>query len=227
MENYVTQGHLCLSRSNIDSYNFDLSRMIEKFDLYDLCGSASRKDVDNNGAAIVITGKQYIVTFNKASGRGTHEGTFARIYKDLHGGGEIVNSNEAWEYYRRCKNEYITGAITYESVNRIGVISDFSGGIVVELGLDSKSDLNRTISPRVFESFKAFYNDYNNIVRAVCHRYNFNVLFRFYRNHNTAVDVSDSLDNLYYYLEKQVNPNIVDDDEDEFIVGKSVNPQVK
>ena len=227
MENYVTQGHLCLKRSNIDSYNFDLSKMIEKFDLYDLCNLVRERDAENNGAAIVITGKQYIVSYNKASGRGTHEGTFARVYKDLHGGGTIYNSNDAWDAYGKCKKEYITGIITYESVEVLSKLGNYSGGIVFELGVDFGNSINRMISPRMFESFKAFYNDYNAIVQRICHRFNFNVIFRYYRDHNTVADNSDSLDNLYYFLEKHVDPNLVDDDEDEFVIGKSVNSQVK
>ncbi len=200
-------------------YNFELYKMVKDFSFIDLCESVRRKDFDNNGSIVVITDKQYVALYNDAYGRGTHEGALARVYKDIHGGGEISNTDEAYLLYKKCTNDYLIAMATFESVELNSHIPLFEGRIIFDFR--GKEKKNKRITRGMYESFKKFYNDFNDDIKYVFSKYKFKVIYNYYKDGILLKDSSNSLDNLLNEFSNFINDEI--DDTDEIIVGNSVN----
>ena len=94
--------------SNGDDYNYDILPLIENFDFYEFIDYAERfkEEIKDYGAFIVITNKQYIIGYNASFGTGTHLSSFARVMKDIKGGGRILDSNEAKLLTDECIKEF-------------------------------------------------------------------------------------------------------------------------
>ena len=223
MDQDLVNGYLKRKDNKGSCYNFDLYEMINKFSFYDFCDAVKRKDIDNNGACLVITDNQYVLSYNSSFGRGTHEGTFARIIKELYGGGEITNENDAWVLYKKCEKEYITARITYEAgINSLPFRPSFEGRIAFNFIRNIKENKNMTITNGMLESFKSFYNTYNSEIEYVCNKFNFKVVFSYIKDNKVIKDSSNNLDNLYNFIASLLDEN-KNVNEEESIIGISNN----
>ncbi len=180
-----------IRRSNKgDSYNFNLESHIKKFDIYVFFQCNLR---DKYGF-LVITPEKYLIGYNARYGEGTHIGAFARVYRDIHGGGKISGDKEAVylghkcidEYFTACLvNEYRGNEILKEHNNRVYMCFEFA---------------DREIDDNSLKVFKKFYDDYNHEVSFLSIHNGFRVYFNHRENDVTLFDISNSLDNVYNYL---------------------------
>lgn len=205
------------------AYNYDLGPLISNFDLDTFISDAekSKERIQDHGAFIVITNKQYIIGYNAGFGAGTHLSAFARVTKDLFGGGYIANQNEAFKLTGICCRNYITGRIVYECVGYNEYQRPiYSGYINFNL-----NEFDNKITLEQFETFKKFYNDYNEDIKYVTKKYGLNKFYvRFcYKDSNGdgKENKSNSLDELYNHLSKNIDIDKTSIDEQEIIVGKT------
>lgn len=180
---------------NSSMYNYDINPLIDNFSFYDFINSK-----DDLGGFIVITNKQYIIGYNSSFGKGTHLSSYARVMKDLSGGGYISNQMDATFLALNCKKTNITARINYEKIGN----GSYCGGISFDLTL-----LKDGISKEQLEEFKLFYDDYNEEIESISSKLgiqNFYVEFK-YKDTNGAVKrhISNNLDELYKYLCYNVN----------------------
>lgn len=194
--------------------NFDLQKMIDDFDWYDFMAHGATKisygiasgDEFSNGAILIITNKQYVLSYTEGYGQGNHYDTAYRIMKDLHGGGFMT--------YREAKRSH--GQLH----NYIWARSLFENGY----GAITFMDLNN-LNSKNYEVFYTFYNDYNETIKMICQKYNFVVRFTYRDNENKLVAIeSKSLDELLYFLQNHPNKNLdANSNDDEVIIGRSVD----
>lgn len=206
-----------------EKYNYDLKPLVENFSFFDFIGEALRyREIGNDfGAFLVITNKQYVLGYNAGFGVGTHIASFARTFNDINSRGKIENDLEAIRLSSKCQKDYITARIMYECIgeneNRIPI---YSGSI-------SFSIKTLPITPKQFEVFKKFYEDYNNEIELVikkCSINNFCVWFTYdTETSKFNVNKSGNLDNLYKFLESQIDYDKVVDDADEVLIGVGVD----
>lgn len=160
-------------------FNYDLDPLINDFDFYNFCASAYG---DDYGGFLAITDKQFAVGYNAGFGQGSHASSFARFIKDIHGGGDF-SASECNMLSSCTSMMYITARIEYEYVG------DHYEGYI-------HFSFPRVITPDEFETFKTFYNKYNDDLKYVCNKFNFHVSFGAYQY--------KSLDEVYKYIEKNV-----------------------
>jgi hypothetical protein len=102
--------------------NFDLTDLIKYFSFTNLIERSKRNDKENeemgtnleNGAVLVITDKQYVLTYNQGFGASAHNPAFARVYKEIHGGGIIEDFKEMHTLNGKCKKQFIFARIVFE-----------------------------------------------------------------------------------------------------------------
>ena len=223
MSDSNVSGFLNRKRGGGEKYNYDLKPIIENFSFLDFIYDALKnREVGNDfGAFLVLTNKQYVLGYNAGFGVGTHIASFARTFSDLKGHGEVENDLDAIRLSTKCQKDYITARIMYECVgeneNRVPI---YSGSI-------SFSIKKLPISPSQFEVFKKFYDDYNSEIELVvkkCSINNFCVWFTYDTDSSKFnVDKSGNLDNLYKFLESQIDYDKIDDYEDEVLVGVGID----
>lgn len=190
-----------------EKYNYDLSPLINDFSFLDFVHEGLKyREVGNDfGAFLVITDKQYVLGYNAGFGVGTHVASFARTFIDLKGGGRIANDLEALRIAKKCNNEYITARIMYECVGE----DEFRNPIYA--GSISFTLETLPISKGQFDVFKKFYEDYNKEIELVvkkCSINNFCVWYSYKdENKELCIDQASNLDNLYNFLEKNVDYN--------------------
>lgn len=206
-----------------EKYNYDLKPLIENFSFLDFIYDALKnREVGNDfGAFLVMTNKQYVLGYNAGFGVGTHIASFARTFNDINGRGEVKDNLEAIRLSEKCKKEYITARIMYDCVgeneNRVPI---YSGSI-------NFSIKTLPITPSQFEVFKKFYETYNSEIELAvkkCSINNFCVWFTYdTETSKFNVNKSENLDNLYKFLESQIDYDKVVDDEDEVLVGVGID----
>jgi len=164
--------------------------------------------VTDIGAFYMITPKQYIIGINSEFGLGPHLDAFARAMYAIKTGKNIVFSmdKEIVELKKETRlRGYLTGRITYTS----------NQGGIFNISIPEK------ISPSIFSSFEAFYNDYNEQIKDFCSKYEFRV--------SVSCDkVRTDTDNLDFALEelrKRIDPSLEKDD-DEVIIGKATGKKM-
>lgn len=200
-----------------DKINFDIHKMIDSFDWYDFMSRGAHKtsygiasgEECSNASLLLITNKQYILSYTEGYGQGVHYDAAARIIKDLHGGGYLTKK-EAMQSHG-CLHNYIWARIIFE--NGIGAIS-----FMDLANLNSKN----------YELFCCFYNDYNETIKVLCNRYNFVVRFT-YRDENKKLIAieSKSLDELLLFLQNHLQKDIeVIDDKEEIIIGRTIDSRI-
>ena len=82
------------------------------------------------------------------------------------------------------------------------------------------NEFGRKITPNQFASFKEFYDDYNEDIKYVTKNYNFTVSIHYTDEFGKKISKeSKSLDELYYYLENNIDYNKVIEEE-KIIIGK-------
>lgn len=221
-------GYIARKNGGGSSYNYDLIPLIDNFsfDTFIQDAEKSKDGLQEHGAFLVITNKQYIIGYNAGYGAGTHLSAFARTTKDMFGGGSISNQNEAFKLTGICCRNYITARIVYECVsyneNRRPI---YSGYINFNL-----NEFDNKITLEQFETFKAFYDDYNEDIKYVTKKYGSNKFYvRFcYKDQNDTgkENVSASLDELYNHLSNSIDQEKIIFDEFEIIGKNKKNRQV-
>ena len=209
MEERVTTLPNILKDSR-EEYNFDIKEMIDNFDYYDYLINLNNQD--RNNAFLIITDKQYIIGYNQNYGEGIHNHAFARCMKDLKGGGTILQKEEK-ELTSECINNYLTGRLTYED-NRKYILFNLTTG--------DKTIKNKNISPKQYEVFKMFYDDYNERIK----NSSIEVDFHYALNNRSIGHTSNNLDELLILLEGLID-NSLDNEKEEIIIGKPLNNDVK
>ena len=196
-------------------YNYDLSTLTNDFDFYEFIDYAEKfkDELKDYGAFIVITGKQYIIGYNASFGEGTHLSSFARVMKDLKGGGIILNSIEAKQLTDECINKYLTGRIMYERCESVGR-PRCEGHISFNL-------VGKTISIEELKVFEKFMESYGLEIKRIIRKYGmdkFKIIVT-YTNENGNLDSihTDNLEDVYELLKKHIEYKT--DDLDEIILG--------
>ena len=207
--------------SNTVKYDFDIKELVDNFSLLDFVKNANVAcDTlgTDYGGFLVCTPKQYIIGYNSDFGAGPHIASYARCMRDITGGGKITSIDDFTRFGTMCTEKYLCGRLVYEKIGENENRKPIFKGI-----LDIMIDGN--ISHEVFESFKKFYEDYNNEIEIVSKRTNgtFNVSY-FDRDVHKRVDTSN-LDSVYSYLEKHADESLVDDEE-ECIIGVETNKEL-
>ncbi len=223
MKDSNISGYVNRKTGSGTKYNYDLKPLIQDFSFLDFISNALRnRQVGNDfGAFLVLTNKQYVLGYNAGFGVGTHIASFARTFNDLNGHGRIVYDSEAIRLSEKCQKDYITARIMYDCVD------ENENGSPIYSGSISFLIKNLPISPKQFEVFKKFYENYNSEIELVvkrCSINNFCVWFRYDTELSKFnVNKSENLDNLYKFLESQIDYDKVVEDEDEVLVGVCVD----
>ena len=224
--NTINNG-LYKKRSQRLIYNYNLYELINNFSFFDFCYEAKELEnpmIDDHGAILVITDKQYILGYNALFGTGNHLGSEARIYKELHGGGNITDRKEAEYLGNLCKDNYIIARIVYEACgeneNRRPL---FDGYIHFYL---HRNGVNKSVSPGMYKSFMNFYNEYNEEISFLCRKFSFHVCCEFLVNGREKHIFSYNLDDVYKYLTSIIDENVTCDDS-ELIIGVPNNVKNK
>lgn len=223
MSDSNVSGFLNRKTGGGEKYNYDLKPLVENFSFLDFIYDALKhREVGNDfGAFLVMTNKQYVLGYNAGFGVGTHIASFARTFNDINNRGKVENDLEAIRLSTKCQKDYITARIMYECIgeneNRVPI---YSGSI-------SFSIKSLPITPKQFEVFKKFYENYNDEIELVvkkCSINNFCVWFAYdTANEKFCTNKSGNLDNLYKFLENNIDYDKVIDDEDEVLVGVGVD----
>ena len=203
--------------SNIVNYNFDLKELVDNFSLLNFIKNGRKvcsSDLgDDFGGFFVCTPKQYIIGYNSNFGSGAHITAFGRVMKDIMGGGEITSIDELTQMGTICTDKYICGRIVYENVGDNIYGRPILKGYISFLIKNNSSH----ISNKMFESFKKFYDDYNDEVSLACKNSNGSFYVSYFDKDNKKRVQSSSLDAVYQYLEKHIDNNLNDEDNEEII----------
>lgn len=109
----INKGYYGRKSGGGSSYNYELAPLIQDFSFYDFIAGCE-PDCDHGGF-LVITDKQYIIGYNAGFGVGGHMSSYARVMKDLQGGGDI-QYRDAVRLNTECCMSYVTARITYENI---------------------------------------------------------------------------------------------------------------
>ena len=193
--------------------NFDLKELTENFSLFKFINDARKNPSEDFGGFLVCTPKQYIFGYNSSFGTGTHSASFGRVMKDISGGGTISNQGELLSLSNKCERTYFCGRLLYECIgnNKFGR-PIFSGGLAF---LTAGS-----ISPKMFETFKKFCEDYKKEIDLVISSSNGTCYLSYYnRELKNSIQTTD-LNEVYNYVESHIDYDY-EIDEDEVIIGVS------
>lgn len=170
--------------SGQDQYNFELDIMSDSSDLLHLIKQGSRcEEGMENGAVLLITEKQYIMSYNRGMGNGPHDSTLARVYANITDHKKL----DFWtikQYCRKAEAILLHARIYAEkdsSVTKVSKILSFS------------FNRERRISQKEFNSFMDFYNEYSWVIK----RENFKV---------SLMGKSMTIENVKDVLENMVDP---------------------
>ena len=202
-EEYTTEEIINLyNTKNIDKYNFNIKSEIDSFSFEDL--------VKRNRIAAILffTDNQYVISYTENYGKGSHDITLTRIYKDIYGGGKITSDKEYEEIKEKLK-DYIFAKITFFT-NRIHIFFE---------GLDNLNNKN-------YNSFLTFYDNFNELFKVLSTKIDFKVSF-FNSNKRTFM-TTNSFDFLLEYLQEQLENSILEpNNKEETIIGIPTNLKKK
>ena len=212
-------------RKNGDSYyfNYDILPLIHNFSFTEFLSTA--KDTEHGGF-LVITNKQYIIGYTAGFGIGTHRATFARVMKEILGGGAITNMQDVRNLANCCIKNLFTARITYDyKGNNKSGLPIYSGSLYFKL---PQGD---TITKEQFEIFKLFYKDYNQELQVLIRKYGiekFNIQYGNIDSSGTKViKTINSLDEFYNYLATRIDNNKILNINNETILGTTSNHKIK
>ena len=204
---------------NYGSYNFDLQELTKNFSFFDFVYNARKATSDglepDFSGFLVCTPKQYIVGYTSDFGKGSHHPAFGRAYKDIHGGGEIVDTMEIARYSTECKINYLCARIHFDSVGM-----DEFGMPVLDGGISIMS--GKKISPEIYETFKKFCEDYAKDINMTISNNPGRFHIGYYDSSRKKSMEASSLDEVITYLEREVDPSL-STDEEEIIIGIPTN----
>lgn len=187
--------------SDFKRYNFDIKEMINSFSFENLTKN------DDSAAVLFFTDNQYITSFTEDYGNGLHFCTLARIYQDIHGGGEIPKNYNDLDsidvIYDNLKN-YFTANIYFVD-NEITFYFNRLDNI-------NKYNVN---------SFLKFYEDISYIFNK------YNILVGFYDKYNIKVFNTNNFDEIIRYLKEHIDNDYIKNDDEEIILGVPTNLKEK
>lgn len=215
-QNYYIKG-----RTDGSKYNFSLEPLIQDFGFFDFILSAETPD---HGGFLVITNNQYIIGYNAGFGEGAHHYAMARCMKDIKGGGIIRDDKEVFLLNYEVQTKCIYARIVYEiyedemSHQKVG-----SGYIVFPFcGLNNQ---NKHFSSLEYEQFLKFYADYNEELKYITKKFDFQVSYTYYDEdnlnqvklddknrpiiqHNYSMDLDNTLEFIKNHLTDDKNMSI-------------------
>lgn len=184
------------------SYRSDMD-LAEGMKDFSFCKFCNRAWLDTEtGSAIVITGKQYIVSYTADLGRGPHAGVFARIMKEFQGGGKIGDDNkEVLRLVRELKDRYIVARIDYSGDEDYyhhklgrGIMTFFFG--------------NKSFSPNEYAVFEQFYEKYNEDIKSACELYKLSIDYEYENSDGDIVRLrTKDLDDIRDYIKNHIDVN--------------------
>ena len=209
------------------NFNYDLFPLINNFSFCDLVDYALEQDkkdteekLEDYGAFFVITDKQYIIGYTAGNGAGTHKSAFARVQKELQGGGVIATLSEAKILTEKCLKNNITARIYYAK-SYLNNFLNYSGHIDIDL-------TDSIITPEKFELFKQLYYKYNDELLYLSSKgKGFQVEYIYLEKNKVLRHESTSLDSLYLYLEQNINKENTNNSNDEIIIGETIKKITK
>ena len=150
------------------SYNYDLLPLIDNFTIRQFCDDVPRKqdEMTDISGVLVITPKQYILGYTRDYGLSTHLIGYARVNKDIHGGGKINNDDDLQYYYNDCRKSYITGRLGADVRLKHGFL-----GYEYNLRINFPADMTWEL----YDSFFNFYRDHNEEIKELNALYGFTV----------------------------------------------------
>ncbi len=207
-------NHYAKGRTAGSKYNFDLETLMKGFDFYEFCDNAGEQD---SNAFIVFTNHQYIMGYTAGFGEGSHVHAFARIYKELHGGGEIRSEGEAINYSSLLQRDYLTVRVFCAETQ--GLRGPYHQGRIY-FDTDSIYRHQPDITPSQYEQFLKFCEKYADDIKRICEEYGMVVEFHTTENGKIKRHTSKSLDEIAEYLQSiAIAPEI--ENEEEVILNKN------
>lgn len=168
-------------------------------------------DVDDYGAFVVMTTKQYVMGYNAGFGFGSHYASYARVLKDISGGGAINNDRDLATLSFKCQANYITIRICCEKTE---------GKHVSCMSVNIPKN---GITKEQFEIFEQFYNDYNDEIEKLCNKFNCHVTFT-KRDGSVKMYISNNLNEVRDYLKSIIDEEkVMDEKFEEKIIGVTPN----
>jgi len=201
--NHYTKGRTVGSK-----YNFDLEDLMKNFDFYDFCANSGEQD---SNAFIVFTNHQYVMGYTAGFGEGSHVYAFARIYKELHGGGNISSEGEAINLSSLLQRDYLTVRVLCNETE--GLNGKYHHG---RLYFDTDSFFRRKpdITPSQYGQFLKFYEAYAGDIKRICEKYGMVVEFNSLEDGVIKRHTSKSLDEVATYLQSiAIAPEIENEEE--------------
>lgn len=192
---------------NNKPYNYSINDLINSFNLDDFIKKGKKMGLYNNSAVLLITNKQYILSWTNNFGMGFHYDTLAQIYKYIYDGEPIKNSLEEFKLERKV-SKYMHAKLFY--LNGCGKMIFF--------GLESLNYKN-------YKIFLNFYNDYNKILERICNENDFEIAFKD-KTVNKMVS-SKNLDKLLDYLQNNLDFNKYVPDDNEQIINNDLEKTSK
>ena len=138
------------------------------------------------GACIVITDNQLITAFNGNGGRGSHNACLARIFADITDGAKL-RYTDVKKYRIGLEGRFLYGKLFVEK--------DLPSSPVSKLLIFSFDREGRKITPREFEAFRLFYDEYGEVLK----KENFYV---------SLMGRKMSIDEVKDTLETMIDPNL-------------------
>ena len=188
-------------------HNFNINDLISNFTLDDFIGRGKKLGLYNNSAVLLITNKQYILSWTNNFGMGFHYEILAQIYKYITEGSPIKNSLEEFKLERKV-SKYMHAKLFYLN----------GSGKMVFYSLESLNYKN-------YKIFLNFYNDYNGILEKICNENDFEIAFK-NKNNNKMIS-SKNLDKLLEYLQNNLDFNKFIQDDNEQIISNDLKSSKK
>lgn len=203
----IYNGYMARKNGDGSNFNFDLTPLIKNFSFFDFFYDAMHADAEDFGAFAVLTTKQYVIGYNAGFGYGSHYTSYARVLKDISGGGMITNQRDLAFLSFKCMADYITVRICCEKL-------EGKRASCITICIPKNG-----ISQEQFDVFEKFYADYNSEIERICNRYDCRVSFGKHEIPGRRF-LSNNLDEVREYLLTIINPEKkVEENFEEVIIG--------
>ena len=194
------------SYNNAFGNNYDLEIMHDSNDFINYVKQGLKMNGYQleNGAVLVITEKQYILSYNLGKGQKGHNSTLSRIHAKLNGIDSDYKLREELQFQTELSKKFLHARIYAD------MTSDYS--IYRHIIFTLKRE---KISEAEFKVFMEFYNNYAAIIK----KYNFRVGFN--KMELTIDELKDYLETIIDYSLENISS------EDEIIIGAPVTSAIK
>lgn len=169
------------------SYNFPLELMNDCEDLYNFAyiGKSTDEEI-GNGAILLITEKQYVLSYNRGMGQGAHNNAIARAYADMAGIGQL-DFKSTVKTCLEAEDKLLLARLYSE---RMGYKKPLENMIVFSF------KRGKNISQQEYNSFLCFYDEYARVFRS--------------QNFKISIGSKDykSIEEAKLVLESMIDPNL-------------------